>query len=423
MRPVGRRTEILGSSAVTTFRHVTSLRQQRPKVSALFAVLVLFTVSACGGASTDGSKAPQAGSATSSSSKAPDTSKPSSTSTSTPKQHCTASDAIAEMSLRDRLAQLLVVGVDGKSSDAALSVVRDEHVGGLFLTGDDTTVFDDGGLRRVQEASPIRTLIAVDDEGGRVQRVDDLAGSIPSARKMAATMTPEEVHDLAVRRGKKLASYGVTTDYAPLLDVSDKPDGAAIGDRSFSDEPKKVAEYAGAFARGLRDAGIQPTFKHFPGQGHAEGDSHTGVAKTPPLSDLRDNDLVPYRELLGGESDAAVMLGHLTVPGLTESDVPASISPDAVRLLRDDLGFDGLIVTDDLYAMDAIRDRYSVGEAVERALSSGADMALTVGSDGLDETLDHLEKAVSDDSLSESRVNEAVGRVLDAKDVDPCDLD
>lgn len=327
------------------------------------------------------------------------------------------------MSLRDRVAQLLVVGVDGRSSDQALSIVRNEHVGGLFITGDDTTVFENGGLRQVQKASPIRTLIAVDDEGGRVQRVDDLAGSIPSARKMAATMSQQEVHDLAVQRGKKLASYGVTTDYAPPLDVSDKPDDAAIGDRSFSNDPKKVTEYAGAFARGLRDGGVEPVFKHFPGQGHAEGDSHTGVAKTPPLSKLRDDDLVPYRKLLGGESDAAVMLGHLTVPGLTESDVPASISPDAVRLLRDDLGYDGLIVTDDLYAMDAIRDRYTVGQAVEHALSAGADMALTVGSDGLDKTLDHLEKAVSDGSLSESRINEAVARVLDVKDVDPCDLD
>src|SRR5699024_10281997 len=117
------------------------------------------------------------------------------------------------------------------------------------------------------------------------------------------------------------------------------------------------------------------------------------------------------------------MLGHLTVPGLTSANVPASISPDAVELLRDELDFDGLIVTDDLYAMDAIRDRYTVGEAVEQALVAGVDMALTVASDGVDETLDHLEKAVSQGELSESRVNDAVAHVLDAKHVDPCDLD
>src|SRR5699024_12557397 len=107
-----------------------------------------------------------------------------------------------------------------------------------------------------------------------------------------------------------------------------------------------------------------------------------GVARTPPLDQLRQNDLVPDRRLLGGESDAAVLLGHLTVPGLTSSDVPASISPEAVRLLRDDLGFDGLIVTDDLYAMDAIRDRYTVGEAVEQSQNVGVDMALKISAKG-----------------------------------------
>src|SRR5699024_5320647 len=143
---------------------------------------------------------------------------------------CTASAAIAEMPLRDRLAQLLVIGVPADSADAALSVVRNHHVGGLFLTGDATALPANGGLRRVQQAAPIDTMIAVDDEGGRVQRIAELAGPIPSARKMAATMTPKEVYDLALRRGKKLASYGVTMNYAPVLDVSAEPANSAIGD-------------------------------------------------------------------------------------------------------------------------------------------------------------------------------------------------
>jgi len=409
-------------------RTVTPVPQRRPGPSvipALLGVLLLLVVTGCGSGAAGGSGTPQAGSTTgtdtggatsSSSAAASSSSSPSTTA------ECTASSAIAELPLRERLAQLLVVGVPADSADAALSVVRTHHVGGLFLTGDATALLANGGLRRVQQAAPIDTMIAVDDEGGRVQRIAELAGPIPSAREMAATMSPKEVHELALRRGKKLASYGVTMNYAPVLDVSAKPANSAIGDRSFSNDPEEVTEYAGAFARGLRDAGIVPTFKHFPGQGHAEGDSHKGVARTPPLEQLRQNDLVPYRQLLGGESDAAVLLGHLTVPGLTSSDVPASISPEAVRLLRDDLGFDGLIVTDDLYAMDAIRDRYTVGEAVEQALDAGVDMALTVSSKGLDGTLDYLEKAVSKGSLSESRVNDAVAHVLEAKHVDPCAL-
>lgn len=326
------------------------------------------------------------------------------------------------MPLRERLAQLLVVGVGGGSAEAALSVVRSEHVGGLFLTGDAAGLLTGGSLRRVQAASPIPLMVAVDDEGGRVQRIATLAGSIPSAREMADTMTPEQVYELALRRGKALAEHGVTMNLAPLLDVSSQPDSAVIGDRSFSADPAVVAEYAAAFARGMRDAGVLPTFKHFPGQGHAEGDSHTGTAITPPIGELAKVDLRPYRKLLGGAEPTAVMLGHLNVPGLTESGVPASLSPAAVNRLRDKLGFDGLIITDDLYAMDAVRDRYGLAEATRMALAAGVDMALMISADRLDPVLDKLEAAVADSTLSEARVNEAVAHVLRAKGVDPCDL-
>ena len=325
------------------------------------------------------------------------------------------------MPLRDRLAQLLVVGVSGGSADDALSAVRSEHVGGVFLTGDATRLLTDGRLRQVQAASPIPLLVAVDDEGGRVQRIAALAGSIPSARQMAATMTPEELYKLALRRGKTLAGRGVTMNLAPVLDVSSQPDNAVIGDRSFSSDPQVVTEYARAFARGMRDAGILPTLKHFPGHGHAEGDSHTGTATTPPLDELARVDLRPYRKLLGKAQPTAVMLGHLSVPGLTEPGVPASLSPAAVDLLRDKFGFTGLIVTDDLYAMDAIRGRYGLAEATRMALAAGVDMALMISADRLDPVLDHLEAAVADSTLPEARVNEAVAHVLRAKGVDPCD--
>ena len=335
---------------------------------------------------------------------------------------CTRAEAIAALPLRDRLAQLLAVGVSAASADEALSVVRSEQVGGLFLTGDATGLLTGGTLRQVRAAAPIPPMVAVDDEGGRVQRVAALEGSIPSAREMAATMTPQQVYELALRRGKALADRGVTANFAPVLDVSSQPADTAIGDRSFSADPKVVTRYAGAFARGMRDAGILPTFKHFPGQGHAQGDSHTGTATTPPLAELAKVDLVPYRKLLDGDSGAAVMLGHLNVPGLTEPGVPASLSPATVRLLREKLGFDGLIITDDLYAMDAIRDRYGLAEAARRALAAGVDMALMINADRLGPVLDHLTEAVATGTLPEKRVNEAVDHVLTAKHVDPCEL-
>jgi beta-N-acetylhexosaminidase len=314
---------------------------------------------------------------------------------------------------------LVIVGVDARGPQEALAVVRSEQVGGIFLAGSATGLLSDGALQQVQAAAAVPLAVAVDDEGGRVQRIDALDGQLPSARWMVAHLAVEQVYELARKRGRQLHARGVTVDFAPVLDVSSQRDGAVIGDRSFSSDPNTVARYAGAFARGLRDAGVLPVFKHFPGHGRATGDSHRGPAKTPPLAALRDVDLVPYRQLLDGQP-AAVMVGHLDVPGLTEPNTAASLSPAALALLRDQFGFDGLVITDDLGSMAAITARVDLPEAVRRALVAGADMALWITANRLPEVLDHLEQAVAAGALPEPRINAAVARVLAAKSVNLC---
>ncbi len=332
---------------------------------------------------------------------------------------CTQESAIAQLPIRRRLAQLVMVGVDARGPQEALAVVRSEQVGGIFLPGSATGLLSDGALEQVQAAAELPIAVAVDDEGGRVQRIDTLDGELPSARSMAANLSVEQVYELAVQRGGQLRARGVTVDFAPSVDVSSQPAGAVIGDRSFSRDPNTVARYAGAFAKGLRDAGVLPVFKHFPGHGRATGDSHRGAVRTPPLAELQKVDLLPYRQLLDGQP-AAVMVGHLDVPKLTEPNTPASISPAALALLRDQLAFDGLVFTDDLAAMAAITDRVDLPEAVRQSLAAGVDMALWITTNRLPEVLDHLEQAVADGSLPESRVNAAVTHVLAAKDVELC---
>ena len=312
-----------------------------------------------------------------------------------------------------------MVGVDAQGPREALAAVTSEQVGGIFLAGSGTGLLSGGALEQVQAAAELPVAVAVDDEGGRVQRIDALDGELPSARFMAANLPLEQAYELAVKRGSQLRARGVTVDFAPSVDVSSQPDGAVIGNRSFSSDPMIVARYAGAFARGLRDAGVLPVFKHFPGHGRATGDSHRGAVRTPPLAELREVDLLPYRQLLDGQP-AAVMIGHLDVPRLTEPGTPASLSPAALALLRDQLGFDGLVVTDDLGAMAAITDRVDLPRAVRQSLAAGVDMALWVTPNRLAEVLDHLEQAVAAGSLPESRVNAAVAHVLTAKTVNLC---
>ena len=326
---------------------------------------------------------------------------------------------IAGMTLRDKLASLLVVGVTGPSD--ALRVVRDQHVGGIFLqSSTDQSIYAGGRLRSIARSGPRPVLVTIDQEGGRVSRLADLGIDSPSARDLARTSTPAEVRAIARRTGEGMKRLGITVDLAPDADVSDQADDTVIGDRSFSDDPATVATYAAAFANGLRDAGIMPVFKHFPGHGHGSGDSHTGTVRTPPLSQLRTDDLVPYRTLLPGPAGppaTGVMVGHLIVPGLTGDELPASISPAAMRMLRTGVGyggqpFDGPIFTDDLSGMAAISARYGIVEAVTRAIEAGADLALWLTTSAVPSVLDGLTSAVRSGRITTARVDDSVARVL-----------
>lgn len=330
---------------------------------------------------------------------------------------CDPAARIRSWPLTRRLASLLMVGVD-PSGTADAEAAAAAGAGGVFVGGNATGLLTSGALARIRAAAPLGLFVSVDDEGGRVQRIDDLAGPLVSPREQAATLSPGEVRALAARRGRALASYGVDFDLAPVVDVSNQPDGSVIGDRSYGNDPARVVRYAGAFATGLRDAGVLPALKHFPGHGSADGDSHEGAVRTPPLADLRNRDLVPFRELIA-QGPTAVMLGHLDVPGLTTPGVPASLSSEVVRLLRGEFGFDGLVVTDDLSGMQAITARFGVPEAAVRAVAAGVDMALLAHGD-VDAVVSALGDALADGRIDEARVDRAVARTLVAKQIDPC---
>ena len=325
------------------------------------------------------------------------------------------------MPLRDKLAQLLMVGVQNAAD--ARAVVTDNHVGGIFIgSWTDLSMLTDGSIPDIAGAAgPLALAVSVDEEGGRVQRLSSLIGSQPSPRVLAQTKTADEVYQIALQRGQAMRGLGITVDFAPVVDVTAAPDDTVIGDRSFGSDPAVVTQYAGAYARGLRDAGLLPVLKHFPGHGHGSGDSHTGGVVTPPLADLQNNDLIPYRTLVG-EGPVAVMLGHLQVPGLTGSD-PASLSPAAYNLLRSGgyggPPFGGVVFTDDLSSMAAINARYGVSEAVLRALQAGADVALWVTTAEVPAVLDRLEQAVNAGELPQQRVDDAVAKVAGYKGLNP----
>lgn len=323
----------------------------------------------------------------------------------------------AAIPLRDKLAQLLMVGV--RNGDDAKAVVTAYHVGGIFIgSWTDMSMLGPNLDKDLSASTALPLAVSVDEEGGRVARLSKLIGPAPSARVLAQTQTPDQVYGLALDRGHKMRGLGITVDFAPDVDVTNAPDDTVIGDRSFSSDPAKVTEYARQYARGLRDAGLLPVIKHFPGHGHGSGDSHTGGVTTPPLSQLQNDDLIPYRALVTA-APIGVMVGHLQVPGLT-GDEPASVNRAAVQLLRTGTGyqapaFDGPIFSDDLSSMLAIKDRYSVPDAVLKTLQAGTDVALWVTTDEVPAVLDRLEKAVAAGELAVAGVDASVQRIAKVK--------
>ncbi len=325
---------------------------------------------------------------------------------------------VTALATRDKLAQLLMVGV--RDADDARTVISSQHVGGIFIgSWTDLSMFTDGSLTDIaKNAGPLPLAVSVDEEGGRVSRLSSVIGPSPSARVLAQTRSVDDVYGIALDRGHKMRGLGITIDFAPVVDVTNAPDDTVIGDRSFGSDPAVVTRYAGAYARGLRDAGLLPVLKHFPGHGHGSGDSHTGGVTTPPLDELQHDDLVPYRTLVA-EAPVAVMIGHMQVPGLT-GDQPASLSLAAVQLLRGGSGyggppFDGPVFSDDLSSMAAINQRFGVPDAVLRTLQAGIDTALWVTTDEVPAVLDRLEKAVAAGELAMPAIDASLQRMAAVK--------
>ncbi len=329
------------------------------------------------------------------------------------------SDEVAALPLRTVLAQLLIVGLSEVDSAACRALVTGgAPIGGVFLTARDLRQLTRPALVAIRGAR-LPVTVAVDDEGGRVQ-VSGAGSRLPSARTMAATLTPAQVRRVAGRRGRVLAAHGVTMVFGPDADVSRQPNRAVIGDRSFGATADTVQRYATAYAQGLSDAGVRSVIKHFPGHGRAVGDSHRVLPVTPSVTDLAGTDWVAFREVTARTS-AAVMMGHLRVPGLSSSGLPSSVDPAVYAALRTRVGYRGVVVTDELAAMRGVSSRFPLAESVRRSLAAGADVALfNAGRNEVQlvgQVLNALERAVADGTLPSRQVREAATRVLALKRV------
>lgn len=268
-------------------------------------------------------------------------------------------------------------------------------------------------LRAQLDGFAIRGMLASDEEGGRVQRVRSVLGDLPSAARIA-TMSSADAAAVYADYATGLAGLGIDVNLAPVLDTG----SAALGDRSYGSDPALVTAAATLYVEALVGAGVFPVVKHFPGLGSASAHTDEAEATGPPLDQLRQRDLVPYEALADRDDTIGVMMSHVAVPDVT-GDAPTSLSPAMYDLLRDEIGFDGFVVTDSLTAGATVGD---LGGAVVGAVAAGADMTAFSNPANVPVAVEALRAAVADGRVSEARARDAAAAVLDVKGVDPCSV-
>ena len=294
---------------------------------------------------------------------------------------CLDGPAVAAWPISRRAREL--VAVPALSADpAVVEAAVSEGAGGILLLGPMPGAAQlSADLRSAVAARSSGTgqapMVMVDQEGGGVQRLGADVPSLPWPRQMAASMTPAQVQQRAEVVGREMAALGVNVDLAPVLDLDGGPYLSATdpdGPRSFSTDPNIASTYGAAFAAGLRAGGVLPVVKHFPGLGGSSGNTDYGPAATRPYSDLRSSGLVPF-ERTAGRGAPAVMVANATVPGLTSK--PASVSAAVISgLLRTQLHFTGLVMTDSLSAGAISQAGYDVASAAGASIEAGADLVL-----------------------------------------------
>ena len=345
---------------------------------------------------------------------------------------CTNTAVLDTWQLR-KLADQTIVFPAEETDLAAVRAAAQDGYGGILLFGSSApgNLGKQLSMLRADVPDRLGLLVMTDEEGGGVQRMANLVGSMPWAAQMGATMTPAQIEKLAHAVGHKMALQGVNVDLAPVLDV----DGRAVepgaedpdGYRSFSGKTSVVSADGVAFMDGMRAGGVIPVVRHFPGLGGVSGNTDDGPAHTLPWRRLEQVALPPFEAAIKAGAPA-VMVSNATVPGFTS--LPAALSPKMVTgELRHALAFKGLIVTDSLSAL-AISDpplSLSVPRASVEALEAGDDMVLfslpgTVAGDlaVAAETSEAIAAAVEAHSLPKSQLVNAVVQVLTAKRIGLC---
>ncbi len=322
-------------------------------------------------------------------------------------------EALEAMTLRQKIAALIVVGLEDTAVNDQIRQKWSQYPFGGVIIYERNYIKDEwlkeftADLREL--ALPNHPLlVCIDEEGGSISRLP--GERFPSAADMAQ-MSEEEVLLIGGQMAGKLKSYGINVNFAPVLDVNIDPRNTVIGSRSFGSDPEVVSSFGIALFKGMLDQGVIPVGKHYPGHGSTLVDSHLQLpVLDKDRAELLAFEMIPFRRAVEA-GIPMIMTAHLVVSGIDSK--PATMSKEIIAMLRSDLGFGGVIISDDL-EMGALTENYSWEEIIIETFMAGVDLLLIGHSDELQAEAVHiLEEAYAEGMITEERLNSSLRRVME----------
>ncbi|MEK3904462.1 beta-N-acetylhexosaminidase [Paenibacillus sp. FSL R7-0179] len=329
---------------------------------------------------------------------------------------------LAGMTLEEKIGQMLLVGVQGKSAGAeARKMIAEDKVGGIILYSGNVGSLKElvqltNALKQSNAGNPAPLFMSVDQEGGKVSRLPDDYAAFPSNAAVGRGDDADAAGKMGELLGRAVKSSGFNMDFAPVLDINSNPDNPVIGDRSFGHSAELVTRLGIAEMKGLEHAGVIPVVKHYPGHGDTSVDSHLElpvINKTE--TQLAELEWQPFQAAIREKADA-VMVAHILYPKL-DPDKPASLSQVIIgQQLRGQMGYEGVVITDDM-TMGAIIKNYSLPAAAIESVLAGSDILLVAHEYKNEQAVRAaLLDSVKNGSISEARIDESVYRILALKD-------
>lgn len=329
-------------------------------------------------------------------------------------------DKVESMSLEEKIGQLFIVGFEGEEiNDEIVDLVKNQKVGGLIyfsrnIVDSNQIINLNNEIKAIEKDIPL--FISVDEEGGVVSRVPEEFVKLPSSGYIGQFNDENLSYNVGKIIAKELNSLGFNMDFAPVLDIDSNPNNTVIGERAFGNNSEIVSRLGIKTMEGIKDGKIIPVVKHFPGHGDTDVDSHYGlpiVKKT--LEELENLEFIPFKNAIDNGADV-VMISSIILESI-DNEYPATMSKKVTTdILRNSLGFDGVIATDDM-TMGAIVDNYNLADAVIMSINAGSDLVLVChGYDDIINSIVAVKDAVNSKIISEERIDESVYRILKLKD-------